>query len=801
MRKIIFLFAVIVMSLTANQLFASVALKGKITNTKNEPVVGVSVYFPELKTGAVTDNNGKYEIENLPAKTVLVQVMSMGYKSISENLPLATLTEKNFVMEETIVEINEVAVTGQASVVKQNKTPSPVTVVSHDDLVQKSSTNLIDALSSQPGISQITTGSGISKPVIRGLGYNRIIVLNDGVRQEGQQWGDEHGIELDANEVGKVEILKGPASLMYGSDAMAGVINFMSMPVLPKGTQKLELLANYQTNNGLAAFSGNYAGHEKSFVWDMRYSMKAAHDYQNRYDGYVFNSGFKENAASALLGINKSWGYSHLTLSTYHLTPGMVEGERDSTTGKFLKEIVVNGNVEDALAEKSDFLSYTKQTPYQRVNHTKAVLNSNIIIGDGFLKSTFGFQQNNRKEFEDILSPNEPALYFKQNTFSYDVHYQLPQVNKWNFTVGINGMLQHSMNLGEEFLIPEYRLFDAGGFLVFNKGLGKIDLTGGLRFDNRSLATQSLYLNDAEEVVNEGTAGATEKFGALDKNFTGVSGSAGLAWEINDSWNMKFNISRGYRAPNVSELSSNGVHEGTLRFETGNQNLKSENSLQFDYEVAFTNEHISARLNLFSNRIDNFIFSRKLAAQNGTDSIAEDVPVFQFYQDKAVLTGGEFSIDIHPHPLDWLHFENSLSYVNAQFTNHPDSMRYLPFTPAPKWNSTLRADIKMKSKWLTNTYCSVGFEYSFAQNHIFSAYNTETATPAYFLLNAAIGTDVMLGKQKISVYLTGDNLTDVAYQSHLSRLKYAPENYATGRTGVFNMGRNIGMKVIVPVLL
>jgi len=139
------------------------------------------------------------------------------------------------VLEETIIEINEIAVTGQASATQAVKTPTPISVITRNELQQQGATNIIDAISSQPGISQITTGSGISKPVIRGLGYNRIVVMNDGIRQEGQQWGDEHGIEIDESEVDRVEILKGPASLMYGSDAMAGVINFLSAPILPEG--------------------------------------------------------------------------------------------------------------------------------------------------------------------------------------------------------------------------------------------------------------------------------------------------------------------------------------------------------------------------------------------------------------------------------------------------------------------------------------------------------------------------------------------------------------------------------------
>ena len=214
-------------------------LSGKITDTHREPVIGATVYFPELKTGAVTDTVGNYTLDNLPKRIMLVQISALGYKMIAENIDLKTIYKKDFVLTESVVEINEVVVTGQSGATQMIKMPTPMSIITQKELQQQSASNLIDAISSQPGISQITTGSGISKPVIRGLGYNRVVVVNDGVRQEGQQWGDEHGIEIDENEVSRVEILKGPASLMYGSDAMAGVINFFSAPILSQGKMRL----------------------------------------------------------------------------------------------------------------------------------------------------------------------------------------------------------------------------------------------------------------------------------------------------------------------------------------------------------------------------------------------------------------------------------------------------------------------------------------------------------------------------------------------------------------------------------
>ena len=231
------------------------------------------------------------------------------------------------------LKLNEIKVTGVAGKTKIKNSTFPVAVLSGKDLQSASATNIIDAISRQPGVAQITTGNGISKPIIRGLGYNRIITLSDGVRQEGQQWGDEHGVEVDAQSVHSVEIIKGPASLIYGSDAMAGVVILNSAPTLPESEMRATLSSEYQTNSGLFGYSLNMAGNHNGFVWDARWSGKMAHAYKNKYDSYVPGSQFSERAGRLMLGINKQWGYSHLTASIFHQTPSIVEGERDEVTG------------------------------------------------------------------------------------------------------------------------------------------------------------------------------------------------------------------------------------------------------------------------------------------------------------------------------------------------------------------------------------------------------------------------------------------------------------------------------------
>ena len=789
--------------ITVNSIFPfKKSLSGKITDNKTGmSLAGVNIYLPDLKTGAISQEDGTYKIENLPSTIVLVQVTFVGYKLIAEKIDLSSISMKDFALEESVNELNEVVVTGLSKAAEKNRTSTPIYTIPTIQLLQHASSNIIDALASQPGFDQITTGSGISKPVIRGLGYNRVVIINDGIRQEGQQWGDEHGIEMDEFAINKVEILKGPASLSFGSDAMAGVINMISAPTLPNGKISGNILTNYQSNNGLFAYSANFAGNQNGFIWNIRYSNKSAHSYQNNYDGFILNSGFKENTISGIVGLNKFWGYSHLHFSSYNFTPGIVEGDRDSATGFFVKPIFLSDTTEDSvIASSKDFKSYTPLTPYQKIHHNKLVLNSSFIIGNGSLKSIIGWQQNKRQEFGNILDKNNYGLYFLLNTINYELRYILPEINNFTISFGVNGMNQKSQNKGTEFLVPEYDLFDIGVFAVAKKTFGKLDISGGLRFDSRTQNGKDLYLDPEGKIVTTPDLNSNHLFTAFQSSFSGISGSIGSTYQFSEHVFTKINLSRGFRAPNIGELGANGVHDGTIRYEIGNPNLKPENSLQLDYALGLNLQHVTAEVDVFSNSIDNFIFSRKIESVFGGDSLTQGYSTFQFVSGNANLFGGEISIDIHPHPLDWLHFENSISYVQSKQNNQPDSTTFLPLTPATKFSSELQASTKTLGRCLANAYIEIGFDHYFKQNHFYSAYGTETETPGYTLFNLGMGTDVVSkNKTLFSLYLSANNLFDVAYQSHLSRLKYAAINNATGRSGVYNMGRNLSFKLLVPI--
>lgn len=782
------------------------SLTGTVTDkSNNTPLPGVTVYFPDLHVGASTDAQGHYEIKNLPKGKFLVEVHFIGYATVTQSIQVNGATSVDFGLSSKVIEENEVVITGvsQATSLKQN--PTPVNIVRRDYLDQNISTNIIDAVAKLPGVSQLTTGPAISKPFIRGLGYNRVVVVGDGVRQEGQQWGDEHGIEIDDYNVSKVEVLKGPASLVYGSDALAGVVNIVPPGPVPAGQVKGNIAANYLTNNGQISYHADLAGtSQNGFSWSVYGTQKFAHDYKNKYDGYVFNSKFKNTNFGGSIGVNKNWGSSILRFSSFNQELGLVEGERNEL-GQFIKPINNNGSADEAVATYKDFTSYSIGQPHQQINHQKLVWDNNIYLHNGArLGITLGYQWNRRQEFEDVLNPDEPALYLKLNTFNYGVKYALREMNGWQTTIGVNGMQQHNnITSGNEFLIPGYNLFDAGVYAVTSKTWDKLTFSGGLRFDNRHMDVQSLMLDEEEKPVS---SGGEVKFNKLNKNFSNVSGSAGLSYAASDMVTLKANVARGFRAPNISELGANGVHEGTIKYEYGNDALKPEVSTQGDLGLEFNSQHVSFTASVFYNHITNFIYSRKLSSVDGGDSIPavdndEGYAAFKYQQTTANLYGGEVMVDIHPHPIDWLHFENTFSYVRAVAANATDSTKFLPNIPAARWLSELKGTFKHVGGVLQHAYAGVQMDWTFAQNNVYYAYQTETTSKGYTLLNAGIGADVVNKNKKVlfSLHLAANNIADVAYQNHLSRLRFAPENEVTGRVGVFNMGRNYSVRVNIPL--
>jgi len=792
-------------------------LSGTITDKADgKPIFGASVSIPDLKNGTSTNAKGEYVLNHVPKGIYLVQVSYLGYSSVTQRVDFTKTSTLNIQLQVSAIESGEVVVTGVSKATEIKRNPIPMVAVGKTYLDQRSASgNVIDEIANLPGISAVTTGPNVSKPFIHGLGYNRVVTLQDGIRQEGQQWGDEHGIEVDQNSIDRIEVIKGPASLTYGSDAIGGVVNLISPTPVSEGKILGSVQGIYGTNQGLLNGSFRLYGNQNGLVWGTIISAKEGKNYQNQHDGRVYATGFKEKDARAMVGLNKSWGYSYLNASLYDDLQDIPNGSRDSVSRQFTKQIT-EADLFRPIVSPSELNTYAIPSLHQHVQLYRIYDNSNFIIGNGNLIVNLGYQFSHRREYTHPEASDIPGLNLHLSTYTYDVKYNYTFANGYETTVGVNGQYQNNTIGGATaFPIPAYHQFDIGPFAIIKKSFGKLDLSGGIRYDSRSFTGQAAYIDTASGKFPELYTGSNptttpnviSQFIALNKIFSGVSGSFGGSYNFSQAFLTKANIARGFRAPSIAELSANGPDPGSQIYHVGNSNFKPEFSVQEDIGAFLTLPGVSASVELFNNNIQNYIFQQQQLNPDGTPAVNPAFPlysIFTYVQSKARINGGEVSLDIHPLP--WLHFQNSLSLTYGQNLGNggkvPDSLKYLPFIPPLHTHSELRGTFSKGFSKFKNLYAFVGFDHYDAQNRFFSAYGTETYTAGYNLLSAGLGGDLVnqAGQSIVKLFIEGTNLANVNYQSNMSRLKYF-DNAVTApgvQRGIFNMGRNISFKVIVP---
>jgi iron complex outermembrane receptor protein len=591
------------------------------------------------------------------------------------------------------------------------------------------------------------------------LSYNRVVTLSDGVKQQGQQWGDEHGIEIDQFQAGRVEVLRGAASLQYGSDALGGVINVIDPPTPSPGNIQGEVIQNYSTNSGLSNTSLMLTGNENGFVWRGRGTYQNAFAFNTPAGRYI-NSGFNQTNVSGMLGVNKSWGYSHLNFSYYNNNVGFYDAEPG-----------------DPLY--TDAKSRTLDYPKQSIRHYKVALNNNFIFGSSSLKLDLGYQKNQRRELEN--GP-DPSLFFDLNTFSLDAKYYLAELSGWKPVIGLSSSIGHSVNLGEELLIPAYDERTIGAFFYAKKTWGQNTFSAGARFD---------YINNVGKAQTED---GTSIFPGFDNKFSNISGALGYTHVFNDVLSFKANAGSAFRAPNPAELGSNGVHEGTNRFEIGNADLSPERSYQADATLEYGSGFVTGSIGIYENYIHNYIYASNNNAEqvvilNEETGLPQSYDAYRYGQVNANLYGFEGNLTLHP--VSFIHFENTFSYTQAQ---NKTFNRPLALIPAGTLHNTLRFEPKIKG--LRDFYFYGGIDNYFKQSRVDATF--ETPTDGYTLINAGIGATFKLGAQPLKLYISGNNLTNKRYYDALSRLRPGRYSQEDPTFGVYNPGRNITFGVYLP---
>ena len=716
--------------------------------------------------------------------------------------------------------LNEVIVTGVSRATLARKSPIAITRVSSRAIDRAVESNLIDALvKNVPGLNAVKTGPNISKPFIRGLGYNRVLTLYDGIRQEGQQWGDEHGIEVDAYAIDKAEVIKGPASLLYGSDAVAGVVSlYPAVPEEKDGKLHGRLLSEYQRNNGLIGNGLRLSRRQTHWLWAVRGSWRLAKNYTDRIDGRVYNTGFAEKNGSVMTGYVSRAGSSDLNATWYDNLQGIPDGSRDSLTRKFTRQIYEGDRdtlksrpiVPDAVLN-----SYTLSPLHQHIQHYRLYTHHHYRVGKGEMDAVLGFQQNIRREYSHPTVPDQAGLYVRLNTINYGLRYTAPEFSGLELTAGVNGMLQNNKSKqATDFPIPDYRLSDAGGYLYGKWTYGKVVVSGGLRYDSRVLNGKALYTGTdpltgfARQVFPPDTAGANQPFALLHRHFTGLSVSAGAAWSLTENISLKLNIARGYRSPNITEIASNGLDPGAHIIYLGNRNFVPEFSWQQDLGISGDFTDLTASLSVFNNYVQHYIYLEQLTDGRGnaiTD--AQGNKTFQYQQAAAQLYGAEGVLAFHPGGWKGVNFTNTIALVygfnkKPEYRGKGNAGEYLPFIPPAQWRSSLSREWATRSRTFASLTIRAELEYNAAQRRYLALYHTESFTPAYTLFNLSAAATIHTGKShSFQLQLQANNLLDRAYQNNLSRLKYF-EYYTqspTGRLGIYNMGRNLAVKLVCPI--
>ena len=747
-----------VLLLLPSVIFAQVKLNGSVSDSETgEKLESVNIYIPELQRGTVTDKNGDYSIENLPKGSFSIQFSYVGYKS---KVVLEYLNKKevqlNISLEPSKLEIGEVVVLGN-NINELEKVPYKVEKVSTDDMKRDGVITLNRALTLLPGISELSNGFSISKPVVRGLFGYRVAAIVSGLRFDNQEWQNEHGFGVNDVGIGSVEIIEGPAALLYGSNVIGGAVNFVDPNFAPVGRTLAN--ANLQIFSNTLGANADFGikGSGEKIRWQLYAGGQSHADYLDGNDEKIPNTRFVEADAKGILGYSYDWGYSNLSYAFSHHIHGVVE----------------ENELNNPLEKEEDHFEREFKGPHHTIQTHIASLRNLFFAGDSKIKLNLGFQNNHRIEEEGA---DEQMMVAKNgaeesdmgeldvflNTFSYDAEWIYPVFMEGELTLGTQGQIQGNENEGGRILVPDADINEFSGFAYLKKNFEKFLFEGGARYDFKKIETTEMGI-PGEEVY----------FAKIDKDYSTFNGAIGGSFFPDEKLIIKINAATGFRFPNLAELASNGVHEGTTRYEIGDAELKSEQNFQGDLGITFVSEFVKISVSGFYNFVQNFIYLTK------TTEVIDSNTVYRFIQDDANLRGGELSLDLKPN--DWLDISGSYSTVIGKKKNDG----YLPFMPADKIIAGVKFNLPDLSS-INYIFVSVNTRTYLEQNR--NAEN-ETSTPGYTLLDAGFGGTFSVGAVPVTATINATNILNKVYISHLSLLK---------PLGINDMGRNISLSLNIP---
>lgn len=744
----------------------SYQVTGKIFDHAGKTLAGAMVYIHETMQGVVSDEFGRFELKNINPGHYHLHITFIGFETIHDEIDIINANiDKHYVMAESTLEIKQYLIEESILKTREKENSLKIEIVDKRFLAKHSGFTFIHQLASLPGMHVMSTGTGIAKPVIRGFSFNRVIVADRGIKQEGQQWGWDHGLEIDAFDVERVEIIRGPVSLLYGSDAIGGVIHIRHPELLPKNSAMGAVQAVYRTANHQIGWTAQGRAQIKDISIGLRYSQQDYGDYRVPADLFIYNSyqlplynnrlkntAGKERNFSTWIGLNQNWGYSIITLSRVFQKSGFFSGAHGMPQAYQLEDDGDSRNID---------------LPYQEIEHWKAIWNNNIHIRKGWLELDLGFQQNLRTEYSYPHSHGQDYIpdttniehRFELQTFAGYLRYHINSRHAIHWIYGLNAQYQHNRSSGFSYLLPHFNWTQGGSFLYLRKEWkNNLTLNAGARID---FSYQEILRYEMPKYNQQGDViGISLKTAGFNRFLVNGSGNIGLSWTLDSVHTLKWNIGSSFRVPAITELSANGIHHGTFRHEMGDSTLSQERGVQFDFIIDAYRKKWHLSFSPFFYYFHNYIYLRPTGQFSPLPDAGQ---IYQYSQANSIQTGLELQCDVHP--VKNLHINTGIDYV---FAINMDEGYPLPYIPPGSIKTDIEYELPIRKLWNKGTYIKIITEGVLPQ---FLPGKNESPTSGYFLLGLATGSTFSWKGLEIDLKAEIQNMTNQTYMVHINRYR------------------------------
>lgn len=757
-------------------------------------IVGASVYIKELNKYAVSDNEGKFEILQLCKGQYTVLFSHIGCDDKEVIIDLKADVQKVFFLEHHIENLQNINLTGKTP--KQTKSGQE-TRLSSETIDNYSSLSLGDALKQVTGVTSLSTGNTIVKPVINGMHSSRIIIMTNGVRLQDQDWGVEHAPNIDVNTADNITVIKGSAALAYGGDAIAGVVSLKPQNFAKVDSLFGKTILSGQTNGrGGTLHTSLTKTYQTGWYISANGTLKRYGDFESP-DYNLTNTGLKSGAFSLQTGYNSFQKGFEVYYSYVDNEIGILEASHIGNISDLVNAI--NSNQPSVIRN----FSYDINAPRQDIQHhlVKATAFKRLK-GFGKVEVQYDYQNNQRLEFDLRLGDNRNRAAVDLNLQTHSVLVQLRKDSNLDriYTFGLMGRYQNNFanpDTGVRRLIPDYDKYDFGAFLTTEWKMNQdLTLDAGIRYDFNRIDAQKFYRTSrweergydsdfADIVVDDlGTQLLTNPV----FDYHNVSASLGMAYDVSEKHELLANLSMAKRAPNPSELFSDGLHHSAARIELGDLRIQQETSYRASSTYIYSNNRFKLMLELFFNHINDFV----LIEPTGTEqTIRGAFPVWEYRQTNANMYGADLTINYKlTENLDVINktafikgddLDANTALIDVPAVRTTNSINYFN----SKWhnfNSTLTSELVFRQ----NEFPDNNFEQFIAATGEFITVDISTPPDAYHLLNWSNEMEFSLNaKTNLSVNLTVNNIFNTKYRDYLNRLRYFADD----------LGRNVMLQV------